>query len=65
MKTASYIFYALAVLSALAGISAASFFKEEMGQVFGSGTIIIFGGATLLCLVIGLASRNIAKRSEG
>jgi hypothetical protein len=63
MKLASYIFYALAALSTLAGISAASILKDQIGQVFGSGTIIIFGGATLLCLVIGVAAQNLSKRS--
>jgi hypothetical protein len=62
MKIASYIFYALAALSALAGISAASFFKEDMGQIMGSGTVIIFGGAAALCLLIGLVAQNLAKR---
>jgi len=63
MKVAAYIFYVLAGLSVLAGISAASFFKDEMGQVLGSGTVIIFGGAAALCLLVGLAAHNLSRRS--
>ncbi len=62
MKTASYIFYGLGVLSALAGIAAASFAKEQMGQVFGSGTLFVYGGATLLSLLIAIACKNLAER---
>ena len=47
MKTASYIFYGLGVLSALAGIAAASFAKEQMGQV---------------SLLIAIACKNLAER---
>ncbi len=62
MKIASYIFYGLAVLSALAGIAAASFAKEEIGHVFGSGTLFVYGGATLLSLLIAVACQNLAAR---
>ena len=65
MKAAAYIFYFLTVLSVVALISAASFAEEELGQVFGSGTIIVFGGAAALCLIVGLAAHSIARRSEG
>lgn len=65
MKVAAYIFYVLAVLAALAGVSAASFFKDEMGQVLGSGTVIIFGGSAAFCLLVGLVAHNLARRSEG
>ena len=64
MKVASYIFYALAVLSALAGISAASFAKEELGEVFGSGTLFVYGGFTVLCLLVGVACTRLAARRK-
>jgi len=62
MKIASYIFYGLAVLSALAGIAAATFAKEQIGNVFGTGTLFVYGGATLLSLLIAVACKNLAAR---
>ena len=62
MKIASYIFYGLAGLSALAGIAAASFAKEQLGHVFGTGTLFVYGGATLLSLLIAVTSKNLAAR---
>ena len=62
MKVASYIFYGLAVLVALAGISAASFLKDEIGHVFGTGAVFVYGGGTVLCLIIAVACQNLAAR---
>jgi len=62
MKIASYIFYGLAVLSALAGIAAASFAEEQLGRVFGSGTLFVYGGATLLSLLVAVTCKNLAAR---
>jgi len=64
MKVASYIFYGLAVLSALAGIAAASFAKDELGQVFGSGTLFVYGGAVVVSALIGVACARLAERSR-
>ena len=63
MRFASYIFYGLAALTALAGIAAASFWKDEIGQVFGTGTLFVYGGGVLLFLLIAVAAQNLAKRS--
>jgi len=62
LKVASYIFYGLAVLTAIAGISAASFWKDEIGQVFGTGTLFVYGGGVLLFLLVAVASQNLAER---
>ena len=62
MKVASYVFYALAVLSALAGIAAASFAKDELGQVYGSGTLFVYGGAVVVSALIGVACARLADR---
>jgi hypothetical protein len=62
MKAASYVFYVLAVLSALAGLSAASFAKDELGQVFGSGTLLVYGGAAVVFALIGLVCARLAVR---
>jgi hypothetical protein len=62
MKAASYVFYALAVLAVLAGISAASFAKEQLGEVFGSGTLLIYGGAAVVSALIGVACARLADR---
>lgn len=62
MKVASYIFYGLAVLSALAGIAAASFAKEQMGQIFGSGTIFFYGGAVIVSALLGVVCARLAER---
>lgn len=62
MKIASYIFYGLAVLSALAGIAAASFAKDELGEVFGSGTIFFYGGAVIVSIGLGLVCARLAER---
>ncbi len=62
MKVASYIFYGLAVLALIACISAASFAKEELGRVFGSGTLFLYGGAAVLAALIGLACGRLAQR---
>jgi hypothetical protein len=64
MKAASYVFYVLAVLSALAGISAASFAKDELGQVFGSGTLLVYGGAAVVSALIGLVCARLAGRDH-
>lgn len=64
LKVASYIFYGLAVLAALGGISAASFWKDEIGQVFGTGTLFVYGGAFLLFLLVAVAAQNLAKRNN-
>lgn len=64
MKTASYVFYGLAVLSALAGIAAASFAKDQLGKVFGSGTLFVYGGAVIVSAIIGLACARLAERSR-
>lgn len=62
MKIASYVFYALAVLAALAGVAAASFAKDQMGQVFGSGTLFVYGGAVIVSILIGVACARLAER---
>lgn len=62
MRIASYIFYALAVLSALAGIAAASFAKEQIGQVFGSGTLFFYGGAVIVSALLGVVCAQLAER---
>jgi len=62
MRVASYIFYGLAVLSALAGIAAASFAKESMGKIFGSGTLFFYGGAVIGAAFIGLVCARLAAR---
>jgi hypothetical protein len=62
MKIASYVFYGLAVLSALAGIAAASFAKDELGQIFGSGTLFFFGGAVVVSILLGLVCARLAER---
>ncbi len=62
MKVASYIFYGLAVRALIACISAASFAKEELGRVFGSGTLFLYGGAAVLAALIGLACGRLAQR---
>ncbi|MGI9609296.1 MAG: hypothetical protein ACR2NL_03275 [Acidimicrobiia bacterium] len=62
MKVASYIFYALAVLSALAGIAAASFAKDTLGQVFGSGALLFYGSATVVSALIGFTCQRLAER---
>jgi hypothetical protein len=62
MKVASYIFYALAVLAALAGIAAASFAKDSLGQVFGSGALIFYGSATVISGLIGYTCQKLAER---
>jgi hypothetical protein len=62
MKVASYIFYGFAVLAGLAGISAASFAKDELGQVFGSGTLFVYGGAVIVCALIGFTCARLAER---
>lgn len=63
MKLASYIFYALAVLSALAGIAAASFAKEQIGQIFGSGTLFFYGGAVIVSGFLGVVCARLAERN--
>jgi hypothetical protein len=62
MRIASYVFYTLAVLSALAGIAAASFAKEQMGQIFGSGTLFFYGGAVVVSALLGLVCARLADR---
>ena len=62
MKIASYVFYALAVLSALAGIAAASFAKDQLGQIFGSGTLFFYGGAVVVSILLGLVCARLADR---
>lgn len=62
MKIASYVFYGLAVLSGLAGIAAASFAKDQLGRVFGSGTLLVYGGAVVVSALIGLACARLAAR---
>lgn len=64
MKIAAYIFYLLAFLSLLAGIAAASFAKEDFGHVFGTGTLFVFGGAVVLCLILGIACSQLAARND-
>lgn len=64
MKVASYIFYVLAVLAALAGIAAASFAEEQLGHVFGSGTLFFYGGAVIVAALIGLVCSRLAERSN-
>lgn len=63
MRVASYIFYALAVLSGLAGIAAASFAKEQMGQIFGSGTLFFYGGAVIVSVLLGVVCARLADRN--
>ena len=63
MRVASYIFYALAVLSALAGIAAASFAKDQLGQVFGSGTLFFYGGAVVVSALLGVVCARLADRN--
>ncbi len=63
MKAASYIFYGLAVVSALAGIAAASFAKEQMGQILGSGTLIFYGGAVIVSALLGVVCTRLAERN--
>ena len=63
MKVASYIFYGLAVLSALAGLAAASFAKDSLGQVFGSGALIFYGSATVISGLIGFTCARLAERN--
>lgn len=62
MKVASYIFYTLAGLTVLAGISAASFAKEQLGHVFGSGTLFFYGGGVVLFFLIGITCARLAER---
>ncbi len=62
MKTASYIFYGLAGLAVLAGISAASYAKEQLGEIFGSGSLFFYGGIAVMFGVIGLVCAGLAKR---
>ena len=62
MRVASYIFYALAVLTALAGIAAATFAKEEIGRIFGSGTLFFYGGAVILSALLGVVCARLASR---
>jgi hypothetical protein len=62
MKVASYIFYGFAVLSALAGIAAASFAEEQLGHILGSGTLIFYGGAVVACVLIGIVCARLAER---
>jgi hypothetical protein len=62
MKVASYVFYALAVLAGLAGIAAASFAEEQLGRVFGSGTLFVYGGAVIVSALIGVACARLAER---
>lgn len=62
MKVASYIFYVLAGLAVLAGISAASFAKEQLGQIFGSGALFFYGGIAVMFGVIGLVCARLANR---
>ena len=62
MRIASYIFYGLAALSVLDGISAASFLKDEIGQVFGTGTVFVYGGAAVLSLLVAIAAQSLANR---
>ena len=62
MKIASYVFYALAALSALAGIAAASFAKEQLGEIFGSGTLFFYGGAVVISILLGLVCARLAER---
>jgi hypothetical protein len=62
MKIASYVFYGLAVLSALAGIAAASFAKEQLGEIFGSGTLFFYGGAVVVSILLGLVCARLAER---
>ena len=63
MRAASYIFYGLAVLSALALIAAATFAEEQLGRVFGSGTLIVYGGAVALSVLLGLVCARLAERN--
>jgi hypothetical protein len=63
MKIASYVFYTLAVLAGLAGISAASFAKDQLGKVFGSGTLFVYGGAVIVAGLIGYTCARLAERS--
>jgi hypothetical protein len=62
MKIASYIFYGLAALAVLAGISAASYAKEQLGEIFGSGSLFFYGGIAVMFGVIGLVCAGHAKR---
>lgn len=62
MKIASYIFYVLTVLAVLAGISAASYAKEQLGEIFGSGSLFFYGGAAIMFGLIGLACARLAER---
>lgn len=62
MKTASYIFYGLTVLAVLAGISAASFAKEQLGEIFGSGALFFYGGMAIMFGVIGVVCARLAER---
>ena len=62
MKVASYIFYVLAGMSALAGIAAASFAKDQMGQIFGSGTLFFYGGAVIVSAFLGIVCARLADR---
>lgn len=64
MRVASYIFYALAALSAMAGIAAASFAKEQMGQIFGSGTLFFYGGAVIVSAFLGVVCARLADRKR-
>jgi len=62
MRVASYIFYALAVLTVLAGIAAGSFANEQMGQIFGSGTFFFYGGAVIVSVLLGMVCARLAER---
>jgi hypothetical protein len=62
MKIASYIFFALAGLSALGGISAASFAEEQLGGIFGSGTLFFYGGMVIGFALLGIACYRLAQR---
>lgn len=62
MKIASYFFYALAGLAMLGGFSAASFAKEELGGVFGSGTLFWYGGMVIGFFLIGLVCTRLSER---
>lgn len=62
MKIASYIFYALAVLFVLAMISAASYAKEQLGEIFGSGSLFFYGGAAIGFGLLGIVCGRLALR---